>query len=492
MYPLWLVRTLDGRRVQKAASGARKGPSIREPSRAYPRPHDQQRTFSGRKRASASGGGPLPAGSGQLPPASRQLPFGSSGQLPSGRDGSALTDGRPDQDRKHPAGPVDSSRVPALRGPGDVRAAAPAGRGRRRRTSPWWASRSTPASPTAPAPASAATPSARRPACCAPTTRRRTPRPSRWRRSRTPGDIAVNPFDIDEAVETVRGGRRTTCWHRRPADDAGRRPHHRAAAAARGGPRSTARSRCCTSTPTWTPGTPTSGPRTPTARPSAGRSRRGCWTPPRSRHVGIRGPLYGKQDLDDDARMGFGIVTSADVMRRGVDEVTDQLRQRIGDRPLYISVDIDVLDPAHAPGTGTPEAGGPHLPRAAGDPARPGRLPSGLRRPGGGRPGLRPRGDHLGRRLAHRLRADDDDGPADRGGPERSRRYRRRQAAAGTRRRKPVTAGGRIQGPVQDRGCFQAVFETGVCGWLHTVLGFRACQREPGKCAGERGLDAVV
>ncbi|MFE2597814.1 agmatinase [Streptomyces sp. NPDC059396] len=75
-------------------------------------------------------------------------------------------------------------------------------------------------------------------------------------------------------------------------------------------------------------------------------------------HVGTRGPLYGKSDLDDDARMGFGIVTSADVMRRGVDEIVDQLRQRVGDRPLYISVDIDVLDPAHAPGTGTPEAGG--------------------------------------------------------------------------------------------------------------------------------------
>ncbi|GLU49819.1 agmatinase [Nocardiopsis ansamitocini] len=75
-------------------------------------------------------------------------------------------------------------------------------------------------------------------------------------------------------------------------------------------------------------------------------------------HVGIRGPLYGKRDLEEDRRFGFGIVTSADVMRRGVDEITDALRQRIGDRPLYVSVDIDVLDPAHAPGTGTPEAGG--------------------------------------------------------------------------------------------------------------------------------------
>ncbi|MCK2221486.1 agmatinase [Actinomadura sp. ATCC 31491] len=75
-------------------------------------------------------------------------------------------------------------------------------------------------------------------------------------------------------------------------------------------------------------------------------------------HVGIRGPLYGKKDLEDDRRLGFGILTAADVLRRGLDEVVDVLRQRVGDRPLYVSVDIDVLDPAHAPGTGTPEAGG--------------------------------------------------------------------------------------------------------------------------------------
>ncbi|GER23721.1 agmatinase [Zafaria cholistanensis] len=75
-------------------------------------------------------------------------------------------------------------------------------------------------------------------------------------------------------------------------------------------------------------------------------------------HVGTRGPLYGKKDLDDDRRFGFGIVTSADVYHQGVVEVVAKLRERIGNRPLYVSVDIDVLDPAHAPGTGTPEAGG--------------------------------------------------------------------------------------------------------------------------------------
>jgi agmatinase len=75
-------------------------------------------------------------------------------------------------------------------------------------------------------------------------------------------------------------------------------------------------------------------------------------------HVGIRGPLYAREDLADDARFGFGIVTADDVGRRGVDAVTAEVRARVGERPLSVSVDIDVLDPAHAPGTGTPEAGG--------------------------------------------------------------------------------------------------------------------------------------
>ena len=75
-------------------------------------------------------------------------------------------------------------------------------------------------------------------------------------------------------------------------------------------------------------------------------------------HVGIRGPLYSKDDLTDDARMGFGIVTAMDVMNQGVPAVVQALKERVGDRPLYVSIDIDCLDPAHAPGTGTPEAGG--------------------------------------------------------------------------------------------------------------------------------------
>ena len=77
-----------------------------------------------------------------------------------------------------------------------------------------------------------------------------------------------------------------------------------------------------------------------------------------SAHVGIRGPLYSAQDLIDDQKLGFAIVSTDDVARRGVDEALDRVRARVGDRPVYVSIDIDVLDPAHAPGTGTPEPGG--------------------------------------------------------------------------------------------------------------------------------------
>jgi agmatinase len=77
-----------------------------------------------------------------------------------------------------------------------------------------------------------------------------------------------------------------------------------------------------------------------------------------SAHVGIRGPLYSKQDLVDDRELGYAIVSTEDVARRGVDEAVDRVRERVGARPVYVSIDIDVLDPAHAPGTGTPEPGG--------------------------------------------------------------------------------------------------------------------------------------
>jgi len=75
-------------------------------------------------------------------------------------------------------------------------------------------------------------------------------------------------------------------------------------------------------------------------------------------HVGTRGPLYARTDLVEDRRLGFATISTDDIARRGVDQAIDRIRERVGDLPVYLSVDIDVLDPAHAPGTGTPEPGG--------------------------------------------------------------------------------------------------------------------------------------
>lgn len=77
-----------------------------------------------------------------------------------------------------------------------------------------------------------------------------------------------------------------------------------------------------------------------------------------SMHVGIRGPLYSRSDLERDAELGFRIVHCDEFETGGVASVVERIRDRVKDRPLYLSIDIDVLDPAHAPGTGTPEIAG--------------------------------------------------------------------------------------------------------------------------------------
>lgn len=82
--------------------------------------------------------------------------------------------------------------------------------------------------------------------------------------------------------------------------------------------------------------------------------------PHASIHAGIRGPLANAAyDLAHDAECGFAIVTARDIDGPGgARAVADRLRARVGGGNVYISVDIDVLDPAFAPGTGTPEVGG--------------------------------------------------------------------------------------------------------------------------------------
>jgi agmatinase len=77
-----------------------------------------------------------------------------------------------------------------------------------------------------------------------------------------------------------------------------------------------------------------------------------------SMHVGTRGPIFTPQDLVDDASFGFKIISSMELAETGVATSIERIKERVGESPLYVSIDIDVLDPAFAPGTGTPEAGG--------------------------------------------------------------------------------------------------------------------------------------
>ena len=77
-----------------------------------------------------------------------------------------------------------------------------------------------------------------------------------------------------------------------------------------------------------------------------------------SMHVGIRGPLYSRDDLKNDEELGFKVIHCDEFQSEGIDHVVKRIRDRVGDNPMYLSIDIDVLDPAHAPGTGTPEIAG--------------------------------------------------------------------------------------------------------------------------------------
>lgn len=74
--------------------------------------------------------------------------------------------------------------------------------------------------------------------------------------------------------------------------------------------------------------------------------------------VGIRSSLYAEEDIANNARYVDRTFTTEDVDREGIEGVAASLVRSLAGGPTYVSVDIDVLDPAFAPGTGTPEPGG--------------------------------------------------------------------------------------------------------------------------------------
>ena len=76
--------------------------------------------------------------------------------------------------------------------------------------------------------------------------------------------------------------------------------------------------------------------------------------------IGIRGTAYNYDDIEWGASQGVRIIRIEELFDRGIAAVMDEARAIVGDRPTYCSFDIDFVDPTYAPGTGTPEIGGPN------------------------------------------------------------------------------------------------------------------------------------
>jgi agmatinase len=84
----------------------------------------------------------------------------------------------------------------------------------------------------------------------------------------------------------------------------------------------------------------------------------GLVDPQRFIQVGIRGPMYGPDDFAFQRERGITVLDIDEVLQSGVDAVSTRIRSVVGDGAVYVTFDIDVVDPAFAPGTGTPEVGG--------------------------------------------------------------------------------------------------------------------------------------
>ena len=78
----------------------------------------------------------------------------------------------------------------------------------------------------------------------------------------------------------------------------------------------------------------------------------------RAIQVGMRGSIYDEGDWNDAREMGFDLVPTDEVRKLGIAAMIERIRERVGDAKTYVSFDVDFVDPAFAPGTGTPEIGG--------------------------------------------------------------------------------------------------------------------------------------
>lgn len=86
----------------------------------------------------------------------------------------------------------------------------------------------------------------------------------------------------------------------------------------------------------------------------------GLLDPKKVVQIGIRGTTYDNEDRDFAASVGIRIIPIEEFHARGVPSVMEEAREIVGQSDTYISYDIDFVDPTFAPGTGTPEVGGPN------------------------------------------------------------------------------------------------------------------------------------
>jgi agmatinase len=85
----------------------------------------------------------------------------------------------------------------------------------------------------------------------------------------------------------------------------------------------------------------------------------GILDPARTLQVGMRGPLYGADDEDIPAELGVETIPWIELAEWTPEQLAAHARERLGDRPAFLTFDVDFVDPAYCPGTGTPEVGGP-------------------------------------------------------------------------------------------------------------------------------------
>ena len=86
----------------------------------------------------------------------------------------------------------------------------------------------------------------------------------------------------------------------------------------------------------------------------------GLLDPKRMVQIGIRGTAYDFDDIDFAKANGIRIIRIEELFARGIPDVMAEAREIVGQAPTYLSYDIDFIDPSVAPGTGTPEWGGPN------------------------------------------------------------------------------------------------------------------------------------